>query len=136
MPPAAARLAVVVEDRSQVARGDPGAVAQGDGPLDGGLQLADVARPVVPLQDVQRIARESGDGLVELLGIASAERFGQQLDVGSPVPQRREHQADHADAMVELLAKPPLLDQGGEVFAGGHEEPGLAGGTGWPAAAS
>ena len=69
--------------------GDPGAVAHGDGPLDGGLELADVARPVVSLQDVEGIAGEARDVLAELLGIAVAERLGQQLDVGAAVPQGR-----------------------------------------------
>ena len=119
-------LAVVVEDRRQMARGDPGAVAEGDGSLNGGFELADVARPVVLLQDVERIAREAGDGLVKFAGIVGPERLGQKLDVGPPVPKRGEHEADHADAVIELLAKPALLDQGGQVFAGGHEEPRLA----------
>ena len=47
---------MVVEDGCQVARGDPRAAAQRDGALDGRLQLADVARPVVPLEGVERIA--------------------------------------------------------------------------------
>ncbi len=67
-----------------------------------------------------------GDGLVELAGILGPERLGQELDVGSPVPKGGEHEADHADAMIELLAKPALLDQGGQVFAGGHDEPGVS----------
>ena len=38
--------------------------------------------------------------------------------------RRREH--DDADAMIELLAEPALLDQGRQVLAGGHDEPDLA----------
>ena len=50
------------------------------------------------------------------------------------VPQRREHQHDDAEAMIELLAEPPLLDQGRQVLAGGHEEPDLAARRGMPGA--
>ena len=121
---------MVVEDRGQVAGGDPRPVAHGDGPLDGGLQLADVARPVVPLEDVEGIAGEARDVLAELLRVAGAERLGQQLDVGPAVPQRRRREHDHADAMKELLAESALLDQGRQVLAGGHDEPDLAGGRG------
>ena len=81
-------LAMVVEDRRQVARGDPRAVAEGDRSLNGGLELADVARPVVLLQDVERIPGESRDGFVEFAGVVGPERFGQELDIGPPVPKR------------------------------------------------
>ena len=123
-PADGARLAVVVEDRRQMARGDPGAVAQGDGALDGGFELADVARPVVLLQDVEGVAGEARHRSCEIRGRSGSERLGQELDVGPPVPKRGEHQADHADAMIELLAKSALLDQGGQVFAGGHDQAG------------
>ena len=127
-------LAVVVEDRRQIARGDPRAVAKGDRSLNGGFELADVARPVVLLQDVERIPGEAGDGFMEFAGVLGPERLGQELDVGAAVPKRGEHQADHADPVIELLAKPALLDQGGQVFAGGHEEPRLARLDGMPGA--
>jgi len=74
-------MAVMVDDGGQFARGDPGPAAQTDGPPDGRLELADVARPVVPLEDVQRLASEPRDGLAELVGMAGAERLGQQLDI-------------------------------------------------------
>ena len=63
------------------------------------------------LEDVEGVAAEARDGLVEFLGVAGAERLGQQLDVGPAVPQRRRREHDDADAMVELLVEPALLDQ-------------------------
>ena len=63
---------------------------------------------------------------VKFAGVLGPERLGQELDVGPPVPKGGKHQADHADPVIELLAKPALLDQGGQVFAGGHDEPGVA----------
>ena len=106
--------------------GDPGAVAEGDGALDGRFELADVAGPVVFLQDFEGVAGESRHVFVKFTGVVVPEPFGQELDVGPPVPQRGEHQADHADAMIELLAEPALFDQGGQVFAGRHQEPRLS----------
>ena len=106
-----ARLMMMVEDRRQVGRGDPGAAAKGDGTLHGGFELADVARPVVLLQDVECVPGESRDRFVKFASVMSPERVGQELDIGSSVPQRGEHQADHADAVIKLLAKPSLLDQ-------------------------
>ena len=112
VPMSARASAVMADDGGQLARGDPGAGAPGDGPLDGRLELADVARPVVPPQDFQRVAGEPRDGLAEFVGMAGAERLGQQLDVHAAMPQRGEHQADDVDAMVEHLVEPALLDQG------------------------
>ena len=124
----ASGLAMVVEDGGQVAGGDAGPAAHGDGALDGGLELADVARPVVPLQDVEGIAGEARDVLVEFLRVTVAERLGQELDVGPPVPQGRRREHDHADPMIELLAEPPLFDQGRQALAGGQDESDLPAG--------
>ena len=106
-------LAMVVEDRCQVARGDPWAVAKGDRALNGGFELADIAWPVVFLQDVERIPGEAADGLVKLAGVAVFGTIRPRARCRSRGVEGGEHQADHADPMIELLAKAALLDQGG-----------------------
>ena len=68
-----ARLAMMIDDRRQVAGRDPGSVAHGDRPANGRLELAYVARPIVPLEDIERIAGESRDGFVKLLRISGPE---------------------------------------------------------------
>ena len=120
---AAPGLAVGVEDRGQVGGRDPRPGAEGHRALDHALELADVARPVVSLQGVEGIAAEAQDVLAELLREPVAEMLGEQLDVGPAVPERGNHQADGADPVIELGAELPLLDQGGQVLAGGEDEP-------------
>ena len=116
----------MVDDGRQVAGGDPWPAAHGDGAADGRLELADVAGPVVPLEDVQCIAGESRDALVESWAYRARK---DSASSSTSVPRCLSGGSIRligADAMEELLAEPPLLDQGREVLAGGHQEPHLA----------
>src|SRR5208337_206695 len=91
-------------------------------PLDHALELTHVAGPVMPLQGVQRVAGETHDVLAKLLGEAGAEMFGEQFDVGSPVPQRGHYQAERTDPVIEFRAEPSLLDDRRQIVAGGQDE--------------
>ena len=100
------------EAEREVGRGDPGPLAEGDAALDDALQLADVARPVVAAEEVERVGREAGDGLGELARrTAAAEMIGEALDVAAAVAEGRQPEADDADPVVEVAAEPALLDE-------------------------
>ena len=87
------------------------------------LELADVARPVVPLQQLQRLARDAGHRLVHLLGVLREEVLGEQRDVLAPLAQRRQHDRDDVEAVVQVLAEPALGDGLGQVLVGGGDDP-------------
>ena len=57
--------------------------------LDGVLELAHVARPLVALEHLERLRREPADLLADLVGDAHGEAVREQRDVARPVAQRR-----------------------------------------------
>ena len=105
---------------------DPGSVAEDHGPLNDPLKLADVPRPVVTAQHFQSVAREADDLAVELGGEPAPEMLREMFHVVAAVSQRRHGQADRANAVKEILAESPLLDERGEILAGGEDQAGLA----------
>src|SRR5207237_8411825 len=62
-------------------------VTQDDRALDDVLQFADVARPVVRLEQVPRPLGDAADPLADALGIAMSEVFDEQGDIGPTVAQ-------------------------------------------------
>ena len=60
-----------------------------DGALDGVLQLADVARPVVRVERLKRTALDAGDEAPGLLLVVFEEVYDERVDVAGPLAQGR-----------------------------------------------
>ena len=80
-------------------------VADDDRALDGVLELADVARPVVAHQHVDRRRRDPLDVLPVLARELLEEVVGEQQDVRLPLAQRRHEDREHVQPVVEILAE-------------------------------
>ena len=78
--------------------------------LDHVLQLADVARPVVLHQQVERRSGQLETGFAVLLAVLREEVLREQRDVVLPLAQRRQVDADDVQAVEEVLAEAPVLD--------------------------
>ena len=76
-----------------------------DGALDGVLQLADVAGPVVIHQQPERAFGDLADVLAELVGEALEEMSGEQRDVLAALAQRRDADLDDVQPVEEILAE-------------------------------
>ena len=118
--PAADRASpLVVEDRGQVAGRDPRARCSSAT----ARWITPLSSRTLPGQSCRWSAsrasrREPDDVLAVLVDEGGPEMLGKQLDVGSPVPQRGDHQAKRADAVIELGPEAPLIHVGREVVAG------------------
>ena len=84
--------------------------AEDDGALDGVLQLADVARPVVRDEARARLRREPRHAALELRGVFRDEVAGEQRDVFAPLAQGGQLEGDDVEAVVQVLTKGPGLD--------------------------
>src|SRR5690606_19762978 len=105
----------------EVGRAEHRRALERDGALDQVLELADVARVVVGEQPVERLGRDAVEVALHLAVEAIEEALDQQRDVLGAVPQRRQHDPDHVEAKVEVLAKFTALDRGLEIAVGrGH----------------
>src|SRR5205809_3162564 len=96
-------------------------------PLEGVLELADVAGPVVGEQRALRVFRERLRLLVALLGDAAQELLPQDLDIVAPVAQWREMNGDHVQPVVQVGAETAALDVVLEVAVGGGHDPDVHG---------
>src|SRR5690606_26833456 len=83
---------------------------QDHGALDDVLQLADIPRPVVALQQRGLLPRERERRVAELLAGALEEMACELHDVVAALAQRRDVDREHAEAIVEILAEAPRLD--------------------------
>ena len=72
------------------------------------FQLADVSRPAVAVETGQCFGREPGHVLAQVGANALHEIFGQDAHVVAALPQWRQVDVDHADAVVKVLAKTSL----------------------------
>src|SRR5437660_4826174 len=84
-------------------------------PLDGILQLADVARPAVGQQDVARAAAQPGLAAPHLDAELAHEMAGQQQDVVAALAQRGQVDAEHGQAIEEVVTEPAVGDRALEV---------------------
>ena len=98
--------------RSQLAAGqydgvaaDAVALGQQDGPVDGVLQLAHVAAPVVRLQQGHGVVVDGRDRHAVGVGVLAHEVLAQDLDVARPLAQRRQVHVDDVEAEIEVLAE-------------------------------
>src|SRR5688572_13945232 len=106
----------------QVLDGDDVAVGQGDGALDGVLELADVAGPGVAHHRVLHGGLEALAGALHVLAVAGEEVLGEQGDVVPPLAQRRHVHGDHVEAVEEVLAELALPDGLLEILVGRGDE--------------
>ncbi len=88
---------------------DARAGAQHHGALDDVLELADVARPVVFREQIERVRRELETALLVLVAVLFQEMVDQQRDVILAVAQRRQLNRDDVQAIEEILAEFPFL---------------------------
>src|SRR5260370_42391998 len=80
-------------------------VAQNDCTLDHILQLGNVSRPRIRLQEPQRFLVDAYELLPNLLSKASDEILDQQGDIGCPFAQRGHLQRDHVQPVGKILAE-------------------------------
>ena len=118
----AIELGEVVLER-QVLVGDPFLVAHRHQPLDQVLELADVARPPVRGQDLQRRSGDALDRSSELRLVAIEEEPRELRQILDPIAQRRHADRDHVDPVVEILAEPSFLDRLLEIDVGRRDQP-------------
>ncbi len=95
---------------------------QGDGALDGVLEFADVAGPVVNFQAAHGFRLDGFDLLAHGFGIAIQERAREQRDIFAAFAQGRQVDGNHAEAVVKILAEAAFGDFLGEIFVGGGDD--------------
>ena len=93
-----------------------------DGALHAVFELADVSRPAVVHEQVDRAGRKLSDRLVVLHVQVLDEILGEQDDVALALGERRHHDGKDVQTVVQVLAEKLLLHQLLEVAAGGGEE--------------
>ena len=85
-------------------------------------QLADVARPALPPQPVLGVGGEAFRPRAVALGQAPEHGAGQRDNVVAALPERREPEHHHGEAVVQVRPEPPRRGQVGEVVLGRGEE--------------
>ncbi|MNQ75336.1 hypothetical protein D3C85_901260 [compost metagenome] len=104
-------------DAQQVER-DARALAEDHRPLDGVLQLAHVARPVVVADRLERLGGELQRLAAHARTLAGQEHPGDLQHVVLALAQRRQAQRDDVQAVVEVLAELAVLGQVLQVAVG------------------
>ena len=80
----------------------------GDGPLNYVLQLPDVARPVVGLQQIQGLLLDRSVFLPARLAKRCTKIPDQDQNVAFPFSQRRHFEGKHTQPIEEILAESPI----------------------------
>jgi hypothetical protein len=86
-------------------------------------ELADVAGPRVREQGPHRVRGEALRRQAVVLAGAGQEVLREQHDVPAAFPQRRQDHGDDRQALIEVLAEPPLAYRGREVLARRGQDP-------------
>src|SRR6266567_3534114 len=86
------------------------------------LELADITRPRVLLEQAHRLARDGGHLPVVLEAELAEEVLRQHGDLFPPRSQRGNGNRDHVEAIVQVLAELPARHQGGEIPIGGGDQ--------------
>src|SRR5690606_7464329 len=97
-------------------------LGENDGALDGVLELADVPRPAVGLEELDRPLRETGHLLAVVLREAAQEFLGEEADVAGPIAERRERHRDDGEAVVHVLAQLARLERILDILVGGGDD--------------
>src|SRR5215468_46915 len=107
----------------QVLGEDLRADTEEDRALDDVLQLADVPRPGVALEERHRLGRQARCGLPPVLrGGALEEELRQRADLRRALAERRHDDADAVQPEVEVAPEGAAPDLGVEVAVGGGDE--------------
>ena len=103
------------ERQGQIFYADHVVACQHNGPLHQVLELANIARIIVAQQRLPRLPGESPYSLAVLPGEDAQEVLDERRQVLAALPERRQHDRDHVDAVVEILAEAPLPHEGFQV---------------------
>ena len=85
------------------------------------LDLPHVAWPVLGREELDRALREALAIDTQVARALGEEVAREHRDVLAPLAQRRQAKADHVEAVVEVLAKQPLLHPRLELLVGGRD---------------
>src|SRR5581483_368412 len=96
--------------------------AQDDVALDQVLQLADVPRPVVPLQDSHQLGRQSLGSAVVFFVVVVEEINREIRDIRNAIAQRGQMHVHNVDAVEQILTKSPGGDFLFELPVGGAHD--------------
>ena len=97
-------------------------IGQQDRAADDIFQLADIAGPVMRLQQRQRIAADPA-GLAGSRGMAQQHPEGERGNITRPIAQRRQGQGEDIEAIEQVFAEPPGLDLGCQMAVGAGDHP-------------
>jgi len=100
---------------------DPIGHAQQHRALQHILQLADIARPAVRHQSVDRCLGRPGEGFT-LRQMAQHQRGGDRAHVEAALSERLQHQRHHIQTPVQVGAEPSFGDLGCEIAVGSRDD--------------
>src|SRR5882724_9044655 len=101
---------------------DDGAAGAQDRPLDHVAELAHVARPGVAHELRERLVGDPVDALLARHLAVAQELADQERDILDALAQRRDAYRHHVDAVVEVLAHPPLGHRLRQLHVGGGDD--------------
>jgi serine/threonine protein kinase len=88
-------------------------VTEQDGALDRGAELADVTRPIMPAELVEKVLR-----CTRMPGELFVEGLDQQWNVVASLAERRQPERHHVEPVVQVGAKCAAVDGGAQVLVG------------------
>ena len=91
-------------------------------PLDGVGQLADIARPVVVLEQLPRVAGEALNVAVHGGAAFFQQQLGEGQDAGAALPQGGQADRQDVDTVIEVFAELPPFHLPHEVLVGGGDD--------------
>src|SRR6185369_9088224 len=91
-------------------------------PLDGVLQLADVAGPRVRHEKITRLAAEAGLELAHVAAQVTHEVIGEEQDIVTPLAQRWQMDAEDRQSVEKVFAEPSFRHRAFEIAIGGRDE--------------
>src|SRR5688572_28945930 len=91
--------------------------------LAGVFQLADVARPMILIEQFRRLWCQAPNLLPELAVVPVDVIGGQQRDITAPLPQRRQRDGHHLQAIEQVLTELAGLDVLLEIAVGRGNDP-------------
>src|SRR5438093_1570739 len=101
-----ARGRILVQPQAEIAGADRGGLRHQHAALDRVIELADVARPRMVEQRLQRRRLEAGDRLPVPLRVLLQEVRRQRRNVFTPLAQRRQGNLDRVQPEEQILAEP------------------------------
>ena len=102
---------------------DMPAPAENHGAFDSVRQFPHVARPGVFAKQGQGRSADSDDVSCGLPPVFFEEKINEQRDIGFARPERRGSQGHDVNPVVQVLAKDPVLDRGGQIPIRGANDP-------------